>query len=167
MVRPEPRRSDESLPISNAAFAGLVAALIVVGAVVGFAAFALFGNAEEAPDVEFEAEQYGASDQQVAIEVVSGDVEDPETVAVAVDGERVHNNSGDDWRDSEGGLEAGSAAFVGYNFSQNGPVVVDERDHPALDQGLPPETEVDVVWFSSESDSTARLFSHEVERRDE
>ena len=165
MSRPEPRRSDE-LPISNAAVAGLVVAILVIGAAVGYGAFLLFGNAEEAPDAEFEIEQYGASEQQVAITHSSGErIDNPETILVTVDGEHVQNNTGSDWRNGEDGIGEGSAAFVGYNDSE-GYVLADERDHPSLDRGLPPETEIQVVWLSDSSDSNAVLLRYEVERRE-
>jgi len=166
MASPAPQRSDESLPISTAQFVGLVAGLIVLGTVAGFAAFALFGNAEERPDTEFEFEQFGASDQQVAITNVSGErIEDPETVIVVVDGERIQNNSGHDWANSENGIGPGSEAFLGYNNSV-GSVLVADRSDPRLQRGLPPGTEIRVLWISANSDSTAELASYEVERRE-
>jgi hypothetical protein len=165
MSRPEPRRSDE-LPISNAAIAGIVVAILVVGTAAGFVAFMLFGNAEEAPDAEFEVTQYGASDQQVAITNLSGErIEDPGTVVVTVRGERVQNNTGYDWANSENGIGPDSAVYVGYNDS-GGYVIADAPDHPSLDRGLPPGSEIKVLWISDEADSSALLADYEVERRD-
>lgn len=165
MSRPEPRRSEE-LPISNAAVAGLVIAILVVGTALGLAAFALFGNAEEAPSAEFDVQQYGASEQQVAITNLSGEsIDNPEEVVVTVDGERVQNNTGRDWKNGADGIDGDSAAFIGYNDSIHGFVLTDERDDPSLDRGMPPGTEIRVLWLSDDSDSTAVLEDYEVERR--
>ena len=166
MASTDPQHSDESLPISTAQFVALVVGLIVVGTAIGFAAFVLFGNAEERPDTEFEFEQFGASDQQVAITNVSGErIEDPGTVVVSVDGDRIGNNSGHDWANSENGIGPGSAAYIGYNDSV-GYVLTDDRSDPRLQRGLPPETEIRIVWLSATSDSAAELATYEVERRD-
>ncbi|GAA0680758.1 hypothetical protein ACFQDG_08030 [Natronoarchaeum mannanilyticum] len=166
MASTDTQSSDESLPISTAQFVALVVGLIVVGTAAGFAAFMLFGNAEERPDTEFEFEQFGASEQQVAITNLSGErIEDPGTVVVSVDGERVENNSGHDWANSEGGLGPESAVYIGYNDSV-GYVLTDDRSDPRLQRGLPPGTEIRIVWLSATSDSSAELDSYEVERRD-
>jgi len=165
MASSDPQSSDASLPISTAQFVALVVGLIVLGTAVGFAAFMLLGNAEERPDTEFEFEQFGVSEQQVAITNLSGErIEDPGTVVVSVDGERVGNNTGHDWANSEGGLGPESAAYIGYNDSV-GYVLTDDRSDTRLQRGLPPGTEIRIVWLSATSDSSAELDSYEVERR--
>ncbi|SNZ02646.1 hypothetical protein SAMN06269185_0074 [Natronoarchaeum philippinense] len=166
MVSIDPQRSDESLPFSTAQFIGIVVALIVLGLVVGFAAFALLGNAEERPNADFEFEQYGASEQQVAITNLSGErIENPSAVVVEVDGERIQNNTGHDWKHSDGGIGPDSAVYIGYNDSQ-GTILVSDRDDPSLQRGLPPDTEIRVLWFSQNSDSSGELDSYVVELRE-
>lgn len=145
----------------------LVIGIIVVGSVLGFAAFYLVGNAEEAPDTTFEIEQYGEDGQYVRIGNLSGEpIEDPGTIVVFVDGERVENNTGHDWANSEGALDEDSALYVARNANGD-TVIADQPDHESFDRGVVAGDGIEVLWASTSSDSTAALATHEVEFVDE
>lgn len=167
MPRPEPKSTDRPLPVSNLAIGAIVLGILVFGTLGGLGAFYLFGDAEEAPDTQFQAEQYGEDEQQVRIYGLSGEpIDDPGTVAITVDDEWVENNTGHDWTSSEDGIDADSEVFLAWNDTETGVVLADERDHESFDRGLPPGTEIQVRWVSDGTESVAVLHHYEVQARD-
>lgn len=163
MSRSDPPPVEETWRPPRRAMFALVVAILVLGSAAGIVAFSLFGNAEEAPDASFEIEQYGEDGQLVAIGDHSGEpIENPETIIVFVDGERVGNNTGHDWSNSEGGLDGDSELFLGLDAGGE-VIVADEPDHEAFDRGLIAGSGIEVLWASPDTDSSASLASHEVE----
>jgi len=161
MSRSDPPPVEETWRPPRRATLLLVVAIIVVGTLFGLAAFYLVGNAEEAPDTSFEIEQYGADGQQLRIGNLSGEpIDDPETIVVFVDGERVA--TGSDWTNSEDGLDEDSSLYVAED-ADGEIVVADDPEHDTFDRGLIAGTGVEVLWASSTTDSTAALATHEVE----
>jgi len=165
MSRSDPPPAEETWQPPRRATLLLVVAIIVVGTLFGLAAFYLVGNAEQAPDTSFEIEQYGADGQQLRIGDLSGEpIDDPETIVVFVDGERVA--TGSDWAHSEHGLDEDSVLYVAED-ADGETAVAGEPDHESFERGLIAGTGVEVLWASSSTDSTAALATHEVEFADE
>ncbi len=161
MSRSDPPPVEETWRPPRRATLLLVVAIIVVGTLLGLGAFYLVGNAEEAPDTSFDIEQYGEDGQQLRLGNLSGEkIDDPETIVVFVDGERVA--TGSDWANSENGLDEDSALYVAEDSSGE-VVVADDPDHDSFDRGLIATTGVEILWASSSTDSTAALATHEVE----
>ncbi|MCL9814904.1 type IV pilin [Natranaeroarchaeum aerophilus] len=161
MSRSDPPPVEETWRPPRRATLLLVVAIIVVGTLFGFMAFYLVGNAEEAPDTSFEIEQYGQDGQQLRLGDLSGEpINDPETIVVFVDGERVA--TGSDWANSADGLDEDSALYVAED-ADGEVVVADDPEHESFERGLIAGTGVEVLWASSSTDSTAALATHEVE----
>ena len=140
----------------------LVAIVVIVASVIGIFAIDIYQQTEvdTAPNVDFDAEQYGDEDRQVRLFHNTGDTVDAAEISVIVD-------DGTDRETFEGSNfpndEIGSQDSVYIGTASDDLAVFPNADGP--DGPLDAGTEISVIWDSPDADSSATLFEYEVQDR--
>jgi len=142
----------------------LVAIVAIIASVIGIFAIDIYqqaGDNEPAPNVDFDAEQYGEEDRQVRLFHNTGDALDATEISVIVDdGTDRETFEGSNFPSEEIGSQ--DSVYIGLDNSDDLAVfpAADDPDGP-----LAVGTEISVIWNSADTDSSATLFEYEVEER--
>ena len=163
MTRPRPEQTDNHRAQSEViGTILLVAIVVIVASVIGIFAIDVYQQTQvdTAPDVRFDAEQYGDDDRQVRLFHNTGDTVDAAEISVIVD-------DGTDRETFEGSNfpndEIGSQDSVYIGTASDDLAVFPNAEGP--DGPLDAGTEISVIWDSPDADSSATLFEYEVQDR--
>ena len=164
MTRPRPEQTDNHRAQSEViGTILLVAIVVIVASVIGIFAIDIYQQTEvdTAPNVDFDAEQYGDDDRQVRLFHNTGDTLDAAEISVIVDdGTDRETFEGSNFPNDEIGSQ--DSVYIGTDSNDN-LAVFPEADDP--DGPLTAGTEISVIWDSPDADSSATLFEYEVQDR--
>lgn len=143
----------------------LVGIVVLLAGLAGLFIFDLSGNnLETAPQVHFEADQYGDNTTQVRLYHDGGDViTDTEAITVTVDGTDELTKQGVRFSNADGEIDSQTDVF--FSKDGSGGILASESTLDDTNPGLDPGTEIRIVWNPDDADNSAILFEYEVESR--
>jgi flagellin-like protein len=146
----------------------IVGIVVVLAGIAGVYIIDLFdGDVEEAPQANFEVEQYGDGTQQAWLYHSGGDViKDTEAITVTVNGTDVPSNNGVSFEDADGKIDAQTSLYFAKDVPSGDLDASKDADfHGANVEALDPGTTIRIVWNPEEASNSAILFEYDVEPR--
>ena len=144
----------------------LVAIVVIVASVIGIFAIDVYQQTEvdTAPNVDFDAEQYGDDDHQVRVFHNTGDTLAAPEISVIVDSDDLDRTEIDGSEFPNDEISSQDSLYFGLDGDDE-LVFGTQADLGNNVDGLDAGTEISVIWDSPDADTSATLFEYEVEDR--